>query len=378
MGWRVRRQRIWTMRPAPVERLPPAARCLIDIARHAIHCPSTTASIAPGVHPEELRRCASRHGLTAWLPDSRGDRIRIARSLAVVRDLLETIDVLDRERIRAIALKGPVFSAWLYGDPGAREPADLDLLVDPRDRFRTLQLLNGRGYVLPSGMSTAAARVIYGSMGAWPLSREGSLPLDVHWRLAHRRFASPVQPGVVMRDAVGIEIAGRRVEMPCPTHTATIALTHAAKHLWCSLELVFAIARLMQREDVDWETVCADAKRGGACNAVAAGVRLAAEIFAVEVPVAVRHRNTRKIDLLCEIAYAALAMPSQVFHGRAAEWQAHRAAFDRGVDRVRHDAWRVLAPTVKEWEWCRLPDSLVALYVPLRLVRLAACRVRGD
>lgn len=62
---------------------------------------------------------------------------------------------------------------------------------------------------------------------------------------------------------------------------------------------------------------------------------------------------------------------------RLAEFRAHCGALDTGVSRIRYAAWRLLAPTPLESSWCRLPDGLAALYVPLRIVRLSLVAMRG-
>ena len=50
---------------------------------------------------------------------------------------------------------------------------------------------------------------------------------------------------------------------------------------------------------------------------------------------------------------------------------------DRSVDRARYIALSVLSPTEREWELVRLPDWLVFLYYPIRIVRVTWLRVRS-
>ena len=62
---------------------------------------------------------------------------------------------------------------------------------------------------------------------------------------------------------------------------------------------------------------------------------------------------------------------------RLAEFRAHCAILDTRRSRLRYAAWRLFAPTPLESAWCRLPDRLAALYVPVRLVRLLLVAGRG-
>lgn len=293
------------------------------------------------------------------------------RTLARLRDLFVALDGLRDAGIDAVAIKGPMFSHWLYGDAAARDSADLDLLIDARDRFRALALLLDRGYQLPSGMSACAARIICGPLGAWPLTRGDSTPLDIHWEIGHRRFGRPLEAAAVIRNAARASCQGRTVRIPSPTHAAEIALLHAAWHTWCSLDLVYPIAALIRRGDVDWGSIAAWGARAGVSNAVSAGVRVAADVFSVDIPRPLAGPVTTDVETLCHCARQALAQAPGVFPGRRVERRMHRLSLDRMRARSAYELWRLFAPTRKEWDWWPLPDALVGLYVPLRPVRLA-------
>jgi len=168
----------------------------------------------------------------------------------------------------------------LYGDLGLRRFADLDLLVERKDRARALEVLGPAGYHVAGGLSNTAAAVIYAGVGAWPLAHADGFPLDLHWRPQAARFGSPLDSAEVLRDGVVSPLAGRAVRMASPTHAATLTLLHAAKHLWTSLELVLSIAHLMRRDDVDWPRVRALTVKADAWSGASAGLFLAGEIFA--------------------------------------------------------------------------------------------------
>jgi Uncharacterised nucleotidyltransferase len=340
-----------------------------------------------------LAGTASRQGLTALAARALADRTdapedvrreiaatqqtNAMRSLQALSELLRISDVLQASQVTAVVLKGPTFSQWLYGDPACRRFGDLDLLVAPRDRAHAFAALKTLGYDLPDGMSVASARAIYGALGAWPLTGGGSFPLDLHWRLAAIRFAAPLTSRDVIDQSLVLDAGGRRLRIPCATHAALFALLHAAKHLWCTLELIVAIAELTRRPDIDWLTVRGLAKQAHGWHGCATGLRLASELLAAEIPPAlVDEPWPATSDALRHEALSALLMPAGVFQDRWIERRAHRAAFDRWGDRVRYDLWRVLAPTPLEWQWCHLPDPLTPLYVPVRLIRLGVGAVR--
>lgn len=299
------------------------------------------------------------------------------RSLRGVSELLALVSALEAQGVPVVALKGPALSQWLYGSPGIRRFSDLDLLVAIADRERALEVLIACGYALPAGMSVKTARVIYRTLGAWPLRATGRLPVDLHWRLAHARFPALPAADVLAHSAV-VELGGRGVRIPCPTHAAVLTLLHAAKHLWCTLEMIAAIAALMERADVDWAEVRRLARSLHAWRGCAAGLRLASDLFDRPMPPALADEPLpAATTTLCEEARAALSLPAGVFQDRWVERRAHRAAFDRAADRALYDVSRLVGPTPLEWEWRPLPDALVSFYVPLRLVRLGLAALGG-
>jgi hypothetical protein len=366
--------------------VPPAFRLLV--AAVADTGPQALPTIAmEGTDWDVLCEDASRHGVVVAVAaalDSHPDAPAAARavlrsaahrqairSLAGLSELLRVFDALAARGIPAIALKGPVLSQWLYGDPCRRRFADLDVLVGPADRLVALETLRTLGYELPPGMSRRTADAVFGPLGAWRLSRGGSHPVDLHWRLAHARFPAPLASTAMFGQATALEIGGRLIPVPSATHAAVLTLLHAAKHLWCTLEMLVAIAALLRREDVDWADVRRLAKAAGAWQGCAAGLRLAAAIVAAPLPRALENEDwPAGTGSLCAGALAILTRPAGELYDRRTERRLHRATFDRRRDRLVYELSRAVAPTPLEWQWCPLPDSLSALYRPLRLVRL--------
>ena len=367
----------------------PVSTLLIASGRRALGAGSSpTPAIAGDVDWGALPNAAQRHGMTAWVnacipawhavpPPVREAiaqhaRAQHVRALDAVSQLSTLSALLHDGGIETVSLKGPLFSRWLYGDMGMRRFADLDLLVRPAQRDHALDVLRAAGYELPSGMSVATARTIYAGTGAWPLSHPAKIAVDLHWQLQATGFGRPLDTESVMREHAGVALGGRPLPLPVATHTATLTLLHATKHLWASLEVVLAIAALTQRTDVEWDRVYQLNTRAGTWTGSAAGLALAEKIFEVDLPRELRGRIVpAAVRPLVDAALGFLAMPDVAGAPLGAEMRAHRAALDGVVARARYAAWRLLAPTPLEAAWCRLPGRLGALYVPVRLIRLA-------
>jgi hypothetical protein len=341
---------------------------------------------------EALPAAAHRHGLAALLADAVADadapaavreraasaaRDRAVAGLQGMAEAIRAVDALRAAGIRAVSLKGPALSRWLYGTVGFRRFADLDILVAPTDVAPAYKALEHHGYHLPTGMTVKTAAAIYRGLGAWPLAHGERYPIDLHFRLGHKSFASPLSAGTVINS--GIETGGARgAPIPSPTHAALLLLAHASKHLWCTLEMLLGIARLMARDDVDWTFVRQVARRAGGWTGCRSGLGLASEVFALRIPADLGDDpQPRAYAELRQTARRALLLPEGVFADRWQERRAHKAVLDRWTGRLRYDVWRLLAPTPLEWAWWPLPDALTGLYPPVRIARLAAAAARG-
>jgi hypothetical protein len=332
---------------------------------------------------------AQRHGLVAWLPKI------AARTAAVPAAALAAAESMAREHaLRALTqlgelnailrpltaelpvviLKGPALSAWLYDDACARRFSDFDLLVPRADRDRAAEILESLGF--HSALSRDGLHAVYGATGAWPFYREGATGVDLHWRLAARRFQEPVGAEEVFAHSQSMVVGDVTVRVPCAEHTAALVLTHAAKHVWYSLETVMAIAALAKRDDVDWRAVDRLLCRAGGLRAAAVGFALAESVFGVPAPSLFAARARRVTTRQLASGYATLSLPPHVFPDRWLLHAAQRATFDRVRDRLAYDLRTLLEPTSLEWQWVQLRAPLTPLYVPLRLVRLALAAVR--
>jgi Uncharacterised nucleotidyltransferase len=370
--------------------LPRPLQLLIAAARSTV-CPLEQVEMTRSDW-DDLAVAAQRHGLNGLLPiavshTAAPDTLQehaatVARDSAIagLRGIAEVIDisrVLRDAGLRSVCLKGPILARWLYGTAGFRRFTDLDIMVAPRDVTAVYQVLEQHGYALPDRMTVGTARAIYRRLGAWPLTHADRYPVDLHFRLCHQSFGSPLNPEPVIAESRELDgVPGVRV--PSPTHAALMLLVHASKHLWCTLEMLLAIARVMERNDVDWVRVQMLARESGTWNGCAAGLVLGSELFGAKIPDAISHHGILHArDDLRRAARAALLKPAGVFADRWEERRSHRAALDRWSSRIRYDVWRLVSPTPLERAWYELPASLAPLYVPLRLMRLTVSAARG-
>jgi Uncharacterised nucleotidyltransferase len=125
-------------------------------------------------------------------------RVRVQRAVEVARRqgaFLEMISdrlaaALTAAGVRSSPLKGPKLSEFLYGDPGRRLAGDIDLLIDPHQLTRAVEVVREFGYGPPQDhVDRHGLPLLH-----FALSHEkGELPpVELHWRVHwyERSFAT--------------------------------------------------------------------------------------------------------------------------------------------------------------------------------------------
>ena len=289
-----------------------------------------------------LASLANRHGMTAWLHEvlprrtdvpsdvretvARDMRALAADSLRATRELLDVTCVLEREGIPVLAIKGPALRGGCTALPHGVASRTSTWSFSPSRADDALVTLGRLGYRLPPGATPAASSVVYAGRSAWPLTRAGSFPIDLHWRFADISFAVPVSVAQAFEKASSIEIAGGRLPIPSATHIAVLMFAHAAKHGWCALEILATLAQVLQRRDVNWLEVVRLLGQAGTASALIAGARLVEATFAMTLPTGLRDRGPPRPSAPASLAGANGARASG---GGASESLAGAAASPR-------------------------------------------------
>ncbi len=318
-----------------------------------------------------LARALHRGAPASAVPTPLAEDARTAttRALSALAALRRIAEVLDTARIRWLLWKGPALGAIAWGDPTARHFTDLDLLVTPRDLARASDALLAAGWRRRLGMSRPQQRVLLGGRGAIDLERSTDEPyVELHWRFLGARFPTPLRPAEVLDRAERVDLGGVAVRTPNAADTLLLHAVHSMKHGWSQAEEVATFARLAARSPDALDVLLGRDARGPGALALATGLGLLAWAG------------------LATASVGPLGAPAEVVDARVASCVARMRRGDaawrpdhgwaslllRGpIDRIRYWTHSLLAPTMEEWHWIRLPDQLVGLYPVVRLGRLA-------
>lgn len=159
-------------------------------------------------------------------------RTRAAVRLALDCATAETVDALRAHGVRAILMKGPAISRWLYDQASDRGYGDIDLLVSPGQFDAAAEVLGELGYqgVLPARwLGIRAVEVVEHEQhfvrdGQWPVE------VDLHRQLLWTADDPSDAWRLLSADTEQMEVGGADVDVLRPAARAVILALHAAQH----------------------------------------------------------------------------------------------------------------------------------------------------
>jgi hypothetical protein len=294
---------------------------------------------------------------------------RASASLKLTAELLEVVEVLEREGIRAVPFKGAVLSQIAYGDPGARPFTDNDILVDRSVLERALECLGRLGYEQKPEGSAKRERYILDTGYKVTLARSPYGPfLDLHWEVALPELGIAPSLREMGQRTGEVVLRGTVVHTLAREDLFLALVIHGARHHWQRLLWIFDLAALARGGELDWNTLHQNSDRFGISTMLNTSLHLCNVCFNTGLPIrgALGSRSLRHVE-------SALKLLDRDLGPWASERSKARLflnGIDRPLVRLKRSFWLVVRPTPRDFEFWNLPDVLFPLYYPLRWIRV--------
>jgi hypothetical protein len=308
------------------------------------------------------------------------------RNISMTRELVTLINAFEAARIDAIPYKGPLLAASLYGDVGARDFRDLDLLIRESHVEAATDILCSRGYTFEYPFEPDQSRFVASLQGhrriMYLRSRPehhlvrsvDSMTVDLHLRLADPYIWFPLRFDELLARGSQTELAGCRVRCLSPEDTLLMLSLNGAKDRWERLQRVSDVAAFLDTTaGLDAASVLRNARDLGALRMLHVTLLLAREISGAHL----QDQLARSLDddeaarSVARTVYAAIVRTDATPPGLSLEYA---RSYVRTRERLRDRLWFYLhvlfAPGISDWRWVRLPVALEFLYYLVRPVRL--------
>ena len=196
--------------------------------------------------------------------------------------------------------------------------------------------------------------------------------LEVQWQILPRFYAVPFEVEKLFERAIRTSLGTRPLTTLCHEDLLLVLCVHAGKHAWMRLSWLADVARLMERQAVNWEHVEGEAGRMGVHRIVAVTLLLAQQVLGSELPqaAAVRFSADRETQRVVDEVVANMARDGDYSTESPAYFRLMLAARERNLDRIRFLSRLAFTPGMEEWKLVSLPEPLYSLYRVIRLGRL--------
>lgn len=207
-------------------------------------------------------------------------RINAARNLLMTQELLQLLELFKNSAIPAIAFKGPVLAAVLYGDVSLRQFNDLDILIRERDVGRATSVLHTRGYLAGPKLDCEQ------HFKQDPLTLD--LTVDLHWSITHKNHSFPLTTERLWEQRDSKILFGKTIATMGPEETLLVLCFNGAKDGWASLSHICDIAKLLGNTNaIDWINLIEKSRQWGCQRIVLLGLYLASHLLEAALPATV-------------------------------------------------------------------------------------------
>ncbi|MGD0216778.1 MAG: nucleotidyltransferase family protein [Desulfobaccales bacterium] len=300
--------------------------------------------------------------------------VHARRNLRLTGELLQGPALFESQGISAIPFKGPILAQEANGDPILRQFADLDILVSRKDIGKVKNLLLSQGYRPRYPLSPKQERLHLKYANEFTFEHPRKVLLDVHWRFAAEYLGGGLDPEEALARRVPVQILGKTVNTLNPEDNLLLLCQHGSFHSWATLSSVSDVAHLIHSQNNwDWPRLLQRAKDSGLRRQTLLGLSLARELLGAPVPPEVMEEADRdpSVVSVCRWVAQNLRLRNGEEWGFLEQTSFYLQTRDSIKDRFRYVWCHLAIPTVEDWRWVSLPDSLYGLYFVIRPLRLA-------
>lgn len=362
------------------------------VTNRAVHSEHLCALTTGPVNFEALLALAKKHRMleslfwllgASWLtlPAELSAQLRASSSnsarlnAGLLRELIEITNAAAKQSISLLHVKGPTLALLAYHDAGLRHCGDLDILVR-KEQLREFQdLLRKRGYcptVIESTRKATwedlnCAEVLEVGSEITLTHPDSGIAVDLHWRLM-KESTFLLGEDSIWDSKVQLKHGGIGFNVPSPPTNFLYLAMHAAKHGWTKLRWIADLASLTANDDFDYDQLIEFGRSAGYHRFVLFALLIVSYCPGVEVPERICELLAKETKLQAK----ASALMDKVLYGSGLGDTPARLLLvslqDNPLAAARMIGAELFEPTLRDWEYLRLPVPLLPLSRQLRLV----------
>ena len=246
------------------------------------------SSYTHGVYPLVAKSLKSIHAVPEHIKSVlKITNLDIARrNMTMTAELLRIMKLLEENGISALAIKGPVLSQMIYGDITQRQFADLDILVQEKDLYRTVELLCDNGFVSEHSIKFLKNKELLQVLKDFSIMRPSqNISIEIHWKLFLQSQIKNDYLHYFYQNSNKVIINNYYIKTLDHNSLILYLILHGSKHMWERLEWIADVDRLARNKDADWDNILTSARRMKSEQLFNLGIVVCRELFSTPFPV---------------------------------------------------------------------------------------------
>jgi hypothetical protein len=240
------------------------------------------------------------------------------RQLRNVSEFFEIKNLLDEAHIPAIPFKGFWLAHSLYGNLGARESVDIDLMIDAADLPRIQNLMWEKGYITEEFFAKYDNAHLLRNYCEYNFDFHENgfrkFHFEFHWRIHNAVYGMNITLGQLRDQIMKESIQNRELSAFTPSANLLLMIMHhGGKDQFSHLKQILDIAlALKQGENLDWKWLLNIAKQYHIEKLLYIGIGLAARLTGIAIPDLLKDNiQSRQIRIFIDDRIYRLANPDR-------------------------------------------------------------------
>lgn len=202
----------------------------------------------------------------------------IHKNFLLTSELLQVLNFLQKNKIKAIPLKGPILARLAYSNFGLRTVSDLDIFVKKQDFARTEQLLIKYEYK-PSPLNKSQK-----FQQAQYYKPNTLISIDLHYEFAPKNHFISVNSAHFWQHLETFTIANQNIQIFSPEYSLIYLCLEGSKEFWRTLNRICDVSELILNQKLDWKLLLKSADELNKKEAVFLGLYLVHTLFGTPIP----------------------------------------------------------------------------------------------
>jgi len=208
----------------------------------------------------------------------------VQKNILFATQLIELTNLLNKNSIDVISIKGPTLAKLAYGDITLRQFGDIDILVRESQIQKVDEILKRYGYQSLYRDGILSNQICLDKLIDIGYIYNQTILLEVHWRLLESKHNGDMALNKPFDSTQSIDINTTTLYTLSNELLLIYVALHGAKHAWSRIGWVCDIDRLVRRGDIEWQTCIDMARESKMQQALYIGLHIAHHLYETPLP----------------------------------------------------------------------------------------------